>query len=90
MNTPRRRLALHRRGFLTSTASGLGAAAFLSLLRDDGVLAADGPGAGMAPRAPSRLAAPFPAEGQELHLHLPGRGHEPGRAVRPQAEARLA
>lgn len=49
MKHPADELALHRRGFLTSTASGLGAAALLSLLRDDGVLASEGP---LAPRPP--------------------------------------
>jgi Protein of unknown function (DUF1501) len=41
MNTPADRLALHRRRFMTSAASGLGAAALLSLLQGDGVLADD-------------------------------------------------
>jgi hypothetical protein len=40
MNTPADRFALHRRGFMTSAASGLGAAALLSLLHGDGVLSA--------------------------------------------------
>jgi hypothetical protein len=44
-------LAVHRRGFLTGAASGLGAAAVLALLEGDGVLAAGGP-AGPNPVAP--------------------------------------
>ena len=40
-----------RRNFLTTSASGLGALALLSLLRDDGVLAQD-PGDPLAPRPP--------------------------------------
>ncbi len=48
-------LSHHRRRFLTSTASGLGAAAVLSLLQGDGLLAADSTGAAtsqLAPRPP--------------------------------------
>src|SRR4051794_9536925 len=43
MGRPENDLTQHRRQFLTSTASGLGAAAVLSLLQDDGVLAAERP-----------------------------------------------
>src|SRR5262249_31840361 len=56
MNPSPDRLALHRRRFLTGTASGLGAAAVLSLLQGDGVLAADAPGVPGDP-APGPLAA---------------------------------
>jgi len=51
MQSPDDRLALNRRRFLTSPASGLGAAAILSLLNADGVLAADTANP-LAPRPP--------------------------------------
>jgi hypothetical protein len=42
-------IAMHRRRFFTSSASGLGALALASLCADDGALASDNP---LAPRAP--------------------------------------
>jgi uncharacterized protein (DUF1501 family) len=53
--TPREFVQLTRRDFLTSTASGLGLLAFASLLRDEGVLAAEA----SLDRAP-RAARPLP------------------------------
>jgi hypothetical protein len=54
MNPPADRLALDRRRFLTSTTSGLGAAAVFALLQGDGVLAADA-AAGSVDNAPGPL-----------------------------------
>src|SRR4051812_28513281 len=51
MGSSDRDLALHRRRFMTSSASGLGSAALLSLLSGDGVLADTVPNP-MAPRPP--------------------------------------
>jgi len=60
MKPSTRPLDLHRRRFLTSTASGLGTAAVLSLLQDDGLLAADSAGAAKGEDASSRLASRAP------------------------------
>jgi hypothetical protein len=56
-------LALHRRRFMTSSASGLGAAALLSLLDGDGVLAA-----GAAPEGEPAGSVPNPMAPRPPHL----------------------
>jgi hypothetical protein len=59
-----------RRNFLATTANYVGALAVASLMKEDGLLAAEANP--LAPRA---------AQGEELHLHLPGRRPQPDRPV---------
>lgn len=63
-----RHIHLTRRGFFTSAAGGLGAAALGSLLRDDGVFAASSSGDGLVPKAPH-----FPARAKRcIFIFLAG------------------
>ena len=67
-----------RRDFLTSTASGVGLVALASMLKQEGLLAADGDSA-------SKI-TPFPAKAKAcICIYLEGCA-EPDRPVRPQAE----
>ncbi len=83
-----------RRGFLTSTASGIGLLALASMFRDDGLLAADsiaGADNNDAKADPLWPKPPhFAAESQAMHLHLSGGRAQPDGSVRPQAHAQRA
>ena len=90
------RLLRSRRHFLTSTASGVGLVALASLLREQGLLAESpltptpSPEGRGGNESAGAEAAALRRQGEELHLHLPGRGAQPDRPVRPQAEAQRA